>query len=84
VYCARDAYFSHKYTKTDADGCRLIFMCRVTVGVYTKGSSEMQAPPMRDEDRRYDSTVDIVQEPTKFVTFHDAQAYTDYLVRYKD
>jgi poly [ADP-ribose] polymerase 10/14/15 len=84
VYFARDAYFSHKYTKTDADGCRLIFMCRVTVGVYTKGSSEMQAPPMRDEDRRYDSTVDIVQEPTKFVTFHDAQAYTDYLVRYKD
>lgn len=83
VYFARDASFSHQYTSVDADGCRLIFLCRVTVGVYAVGSSKMQAPPMRDDDRRYDSTVDYLEEPTKFVTFNDAQAYTDYLVRYK-
>jgi hypothetical protein len=83
VYFARDASFSHQYTSVDADGCRLIFLCRVTVGVYAVGSSGMQAPPMRDDDRRYDSTVDYLKEPTKFVTFNDAQAYTDYLVKYK-
>lgn len=83
VYFARDASFSHQYTSVDADGCRLIFLCRVTVGVYAVGSSKMQAPPMRDDDRRYDSTVDYVKEPTKFVTFNDSQAYTEYLLKYK-
>jgi len=27
--------------------------------------------------------VDNVHAPTKFVTFHDAQAYPDYLLRFK-
>ena len=83
VYFARDASYSDTYTSADADGCRLIFLCRVTIGVYAVGSSRMKAPPMRGDDRRYDSTVDYLEEPTKFVTFNDAQAYTDYLVRYK-
>ena len=32
---------------------------------------------------RYDSTVDRTHDPTIFVTYHDAQAYPEYLVRFK-
>ena len=31
----------------------------------------------------FDSTVDDVRNPSIFVTYHDAQAYPDYLVRFR-
>ena len=31
----------------------------------------------------YDSTVDNVHAPTKFVAYHDAQAYPEYLLHFK-
>ena len=62
-----------------------MFLCRVGVGRYCKGDSSMLAPPPLSHDghQLFDSTVDDEHNPTKFVTYHDAQAYPEYLLRFK-
>ena len=32
----------------------------------------------------YDSTVDNVSNPSVFVTYHDAQPYAEYLIKFKE
>ena len=38
---------------------------------------------VRQGHQLYDSTVNNVGNPQIFVTYHDAQAYPEYLVRFK-
>jgi hypothetical protein len=52
-----------------------MFVCRVLVGKTTKGDSEMKTRPLG-----FDSTTDGVH---MIVTYHDAQAYAEYLITYK-
>ena len=51
-------------------------------------SRSTQPPRQRNQQVRqghqlYDSTVNNVGNPQIFVTYHDAQAYPEYLVRFK-
>ncbi|CAF2236408.1 unnamed protein product, partial [Rotaria magnacalcarata] len=75
VYFSSDATYSHGYTKPNANGERCMFLSRVLVGKTTKGNNKMKTRPLG-----FDSTTD---EKHIFVTYHDAQAFAEYLITYK-
>jgi len=83
---ARSAKYSSNplYAKLDpATGAQAVFLCRVAVGQYCVGNGEMVAPPVRHGLELYDSTVDSLTNPTMYVSYHDAQAYPEYVVHFK-
>jgi hypothetical protein len=75
VYFSSNAAYSHSYAKPNANGERNMFVARVLVGNTTKGDSSMKTRPVG-----FDSTTDGNHI---FVTYHDAQAYAEYLITYK-
>ena len=75
VYFSTNAVYSHSYAKVNASGERCMFVCRVLVGKTTKGDSSMKTRPLG-----FDSTTDGNHMT---VTYHDAQAYAEYLITYK-
>ena len=87
VYFARDASYSTSmtYSKPDANGVQHIFACRVVVGEYCKGKRDALVPDVRNPvtNELYDSTVDDVDNPSIFVTYHDAQPYAEYLIKFR-
>lgn len=87
VYFARDAAYScnRNYATPDADGTQHIFLCRVVVGDWCKGSYGQLTPNSKPGNQfdLFDSTVDDAASPSIFVVYHDAQAYPDYLVSFK-
>jgi len=88
VYFAREAEYSARdaYSRPNTKGEKHMFLCRVLVGVYTLGNNTMNVPPPRkdsDVDRPFDSTVDNEATPSIFVTYHDAQAYPEYLITFR-
>merc|ERR1719263_41663 len=85
VYFATEATYSANYCFPDGDGKCYMFLCRVMVGEYCKGSDGVLVPDVRNWDTHqlYDSTTNNVREPSMFVTYHDAQAYPEYLVEFE-
>ncbi|XP_073694886.1 protein mono-ADP-ribosyltransferase PARP12-like [Garra rufa] len=83
-YFARDAKYSHSYTKDS--GTRTMFVCRILVGDYTKGESGFLRPPSKDggDTILYDSCVNDVFDPSIFVVFEKHQIYPEYLIEYRD
>ncbi len=75
VYFSSNAVYSHGYALSNANGERCMFVARVLVGKTTKGDSSMKTRPVG-----FDSTTD---NDHIFVTYHDAQAYAEYLITYK-
>ena len=61
-----------------------IFAVRVVVGAWSKGVKDALTPDVRDARRNllYDTTVDNMADPNIFVTYHDAQAYPEYRIRF--
>uniref|UniRef100_A0A3Q4N3Z7 Si:ch73-252i11.1 n=1 Tax=Neolamprologus brichardi TaxID=32507 RepID=A0A3Q4N3Z7_NEOBR len=82
-YFARDARYSHNYTG-DTD-VRDMFISRVLVGDFTKGSSDYRRPPSKDGGgiNFYDSCVNDVMNPSIYVVFEKQQIYPEYLIQYK-
>ena len=85
VYFARDAAYSSSstYSRPNAQGVQHMFLCRVVVGEYCRGVRDALTPAVRQGHTLYDSTVDNVGNPGMYITYHDAQAYPEYLVRFK-
>ena len=81
VYFARDASYSDDYAKADSEGIKRMFLCRVVVGEYCQGYNERLVPDVRVGQTLYDSTVNCMKEPIMYVTYHDAQAYPEYLIK---
>ncbi|XP_020782152.2 protein mono-ADP-ribosyltransferase PARP12-like isoform X2 [Boleophthalmus pectinirostris] len=83
-YFARDAKYSHSYTGTSLD--RFMFVSRVLIGEYTRGSSEYRRPPSKDGSNvnLYDSCVDDVMNPSIFVVFEKQQIYPEYVLQYRE
>ncbi|MBN3313584.1 PAR12 polymerase, partial [Atractosteus spatula] len=81
-YFARDAKYSHSYTGSSAT--KTMFVSRVLVGQYAKGSSSYLRPPSKDggDTIFYDSCVDNIYDPSIFVVFEKHQIYPEYLVQY--
>ena len=86
VYFARDASYSTypKYSAPDKHGVQYMFAARAAVGEYCRGKMDQLAPDVRDARTHllYDSTVDNPRDPSIFVTYHDAQAYPEYLIKF--
>ena len=85
VYFAVNSSYSssHRYSKPNGAGEQHMFACRVLVGEYCQGRQDQPTPDVRKGTDLYDSTVDDVKKPEIFVTYHDAQAYPEYLVKFK-
>uniref|UniRef100_A0A4W5LPU8 Uncharacterized protein n=1 Tax=Hucho hucho TaxID=62062 RepID=A0A4W5LPU8_9TELE len=83
-YFARDAKYSHSYTSDS--GVRSMFACRVLVGDYTRGNSDLLRPPPKGEGSPtlYDSGVDNVLNPSIYVVFEKHQVYPEFLIKYDD
>ena len=60
-----------------------MFLGRVTIGEYCQGVSGAIAPRPRQGQVLFDTTVDREDHPGMYVTYHDAQAYPEYLVRFR-
>lgn len=63
---------------------RMMFLSKVLVGAWTKGSPDLVEAPHRDADglKRYDSVVDDPEKPGIFCVFRDFQALPLYLVEF--
>ncbi|XP_043914008.1 protein mono-ADP-ribosyltransferase PARP14-like [Protopterus annectens] len=87
VYFAVEAaYSAKKFCPPDSEGLKYVYFARVLVGQYTKGQSNIKVPPPRsnkDSTDLYDSVVDNISKPMKYVVFHDDQAYPDYLITFR-
>ena len=59
-----------------------MFLCRVIVGAYCKGVKNALTPAVRHGSLLFDTTVDDMANPSIYVTYNDAQAYPEYLVRF--
>ena len=84
VYFSTSFSYSQKFSPADNTGFCTALLCRVLVGSYAKGDAGMMEPPMLNpaDMERYDSCVDNVNNPTKFVVFQDAQAYPEYVLTF--
>ncbi|CAF1348186.1 unnamed protein product, partial [Didymodactylos carnosus] len=77
VYFATNALYSNNYAVPNKlSGERCMFVAKVLIGKAILGNSSMKTPPVG-----HDSTTDNKNEI--FVTYHDAQAYAEYLITYK-
>ncbi|XP_052082749.1 uncharacterized protein LOC127720280 [Mytilus californianus] len=86
-YFARDAIYSHSYTKASSDfGDRYMFRAKVLVGKFTAGSSKYRRPPEipGQSHKLYDSCVDHPVDPKIFVIFDRSQSYPEYLINYRE
>lgn len=71
-----NASYSHNYAEpTPETGIRHMFLVRVLAGRSTLGHSSMITPPPS-----YHSTTG---EGHIIVTYHDDQAYAEYLIKYR-
>ncbi|OEU13282.1 ADP-ribosylation [Fragilariopsis cylindrus CCMP1102] len=88
VYFARDAsYSSHDtYSPPNSSGHKYILACSVVVGEFCRGKRDARTPDLRDAAKNilYDSTVDHPANASLYVTYHDAQAYPEYVIIYKE
>ncbi|XP_007466677.1 PREDICTED: poly [ADP-ribose] polymerase 12 [Lipotes vexillifer] len=84
-YFARDAAYSHHYSKTDTKS-HTMFLARVLVGEFVRGSANFVRPPAKEGqgDVLYDSCVNRVSDPSIFVVFEKHQAYPEYVIQYTD
>ena len=85
VYFAVDSEYSVRdsYSKPNSSGEKLVLLCRVLVGEYCKGKEDAPALDEIQCHKYYDTTVDDMQTPKIFATYNDAQAYPQYLVKFK-
>ncbi|XP_039625416.1 protein mono-ADP-ribosyltransferase PARP12-like isoform X1 [Polypterus senegalus] len=82
-YFARDASYSHSYSNARCSE-NILFVARVLVGKFIKGSSSYNRPPSKDGSNMnfYDSCVDNVDNPSIFVIFDRCQIYPSYVIEY--
>uniref|UniRef100_A0A8C0F6H8 Poly(ADP-ribose) polymerase family member 12 n=1 Tax=Bubo bubo TaxID=30461 RepID=A0A8C0F6H8_BUBBB len=82
-YFARDASYSDNYCREDSP-TKTMFLARVLVGEFTLGSSSYVRPPLKDNQKFYDSCVNNSSNPSIFVIFERHQIYPEYLIEYID
>ncbi|XP_036615665.1 protein mono-ADP-ribosyltransferase PARP12 [Trichosurus vulpecula] len=82
-YFARDAAYSHHYSQSSLK-CQPMFLARVLVGEFTRGSSSYLRPPPKEGQSSvfYNSCVNSMSDPSIFVVFEKHQIYPEYLIWY--
>ena len=86
ICCRWHSYSSSDtYTPPSPRGrTKRMFICRVLVGEYCRGHNGAVQPDERIPSAHvlYDSTVDSTRSPNMYFTYHDAQAYPEYLLEF--
>ena len=74
--------------RNDSLNEQFVFYARVLTGDYTEGHGQQRlvAPPPKvsssDMAVLYDSVVDDLKSPRRYVVFSNDQSYPDYLIKY--
>lgn len=79
IYFARDSLLSLQFTC----GSHTMFLARVLVGDFCVGEKSYVRPPEKSKGILYDSCVDDLENPGRFVIFETSQAYPEYLIEYE-
>ena len=87
------AYFSatSEYSANDVfsppnnNGEKFMIMAKVITGDYCKGNKSLKCAPYKkdQEFEQYDSVVDDESKPSMYAVFHDAAAYPEYIIKFK-
>jgi hypothetical protein len=77
-YFARDASYSVGYAKADSQGVQTMIRTRLFIGAYKVGDSTIKALP-----NGLHSTVNSLNDPSIYVTYHDNQPYPEHVIRFK-
>ncbi|XP_044918990.1 protein mono-ADP-ribosyltransferase PARP12 isoform X2 [Mustela putorius furo] len=82
-YFARDAAYSHHYSKSDTK-LHTMFLARVLVGEFIRGNASFVRPPAKEGlgNVFYDSCVNSMSDPSIFVVFEKHQVYPEYVIQY--
>ncbi|KFP80221.1 Poly [ADP-ribose] polymerase 12, partial [Acanthisitta chloris] len=80
-YFARDASYSDRYCEKNSH-TKSMFLARVLVGEFILGSSDYVKPPMKNNQKFYDSCVNDFLNPSIFVIFEKHQIYPEYVIEY--
>ncbi|KAH3846128.1 protein mono-ADP-ribosyltransferase PARP12-like isoform X1 [Dreissena polymorpha] len=85
AYFARDAKYSHTFTKPDENMERFMLQANVLIGNYTKGDPQYRRPPEKPDKGHelFDSCVDDEDDPSMFILFDKNAYYPEYLIQYK-
>lgn len=87
VYFARDASYSAQdlYSVPNMLGEKHVIYCQVLTGDFEVGNQNTRVPNIQPGQTmvRYDCTVNNVLNPSIFVTYHDAQAYPAYVIKFQ-
>ena len=91
IYFARDASYSASdiYSPPNEQGIQHMYLVNVLAGLTIEGNDEMiEPPPLPDGQGVFDSTCgllfgDKLGDPSITVVYHDAQAYAEYLIRFR-
>ncbi|XP_071793732.1 protein mono-ADP-ribosyltransferase PARP15-like isoform X2 [Asterias amurensis] len=87
TYFAVQAGYSacSQFAKPNSCGTKHILLSKVLVGDHTRGCPGIRDPPPKRQNRAelFDSVVDNMNTPTIYVIFHDAQAYPEYVIKFK-
>jgi len=83
-YFAKETSLATTYSDVDVQGHMYMMQVRVVTGEYCVGNESMKYPPVKPSNpaEEFDTTVNDEQNPTIFVTYHDAAAYPDYIIKY--
>eukprot|EP01083_Nonionella_stella_P102667 292219_1 len=84
TYFAKHASYSvgKGYCGRDAHGVSYIVLCKVIVGDYTIGTSDMEVIAKKQDGSEYDSLVNTVDDPTVFVVWRDYHAVPYRVVKF--
>ena len=74
-----------QFAKPNSCGTQHILLSKVLVGDHTIGYKGIRDPPRKPQnhDELFDSVVDNITTPSIYVIFHDAQAYPEYVIKFK-
>lgn len=82
-FALNSSYSAHDvYTAPDSKGVKRMFIARAMVGETCLGDESTIVPSERKPNILFDSTTDHLRKPQLYVTYHDAQAYPEYLIEF--
>ena len=73
------------FSPPNNNGEKFMIMAKVITGDYCKGDVSLKCAPYKKDQKfeQYDSVVDDESKPTMYAVFHDAAAYPEYIIKFK-
>ena len=83
-YFSSTSSYAARFSSANEHGFKFVIQAAVVVGEFCAGKQEMVLAPYKGSTTdQYDSVVDDVNNPTKFVVFEDTMAYPEYVIKFQ-